>query len=159
VTGVLFLFCVINRKYLFKRLGWPLKGPLGFVLVLRRTVLVFLLWPLVPTDGTSPSRSWTGLQVIHTKTACRPLKTLQTHKCRMHPSLQAERTPEPDVLCFNGPRRNTHRMVLRRPYYSRSHSSGCRCSRQYSRLTRRLSGRCRLSGRRRLSGRCRLSGR
>jgi hypothetical protein len=25
---------VLNRKYLFKRIGWPLKGPLGFALSL-----------------------------------------------------------------------------------------------------------------------------
>jgi hypothetical protein len=51
VTGVLFL-ALLNRKYLFKRIGWPLKGPLGFRLFFsspgtcRRGIsLVWIGWP------------------------------------------------------------------------------------------------------------------
>jgi hypothetical protein len=43
---------MLIRKYLFKRIGWPLKGPLG--LVLRRTVWSFYWGPWYRQKGHLP---------------------------------------------------------------------------------------------------------
>jgi hypothetical protein len=68
VTGV-FVSCVLNRKYLFKRIGWPLKGPLGLIRLFFSSLgtgktdifPVWIGWPLnSPHKNSKPVFRGTG---------------------------------------------------------------------------------------------------
>jgi hypothetical protein len=97
------------RKYLFKRYGWPLKGPLGFVSPEKGC----LLWARVPAEQASPLAITANLHEDHALTASRSPPALATNNSWVSDWLCTHWTGKPNVVSHDFPTRNHHPMRSR----------------------------------------------